>query len=318
MGLKKRLFYQGILNHGYQRTIGKTLIFYNISDYLVYFTIFCIEAKKSGVKVLSLCLMPDHIHHSTIARRKEILTKFIQVSSSKFTIAHNPVCYRKGPLFDSPFGSAPKPGGKKARTNLIYVGNNAPERHLCTKAEEYRWNFLSYYKNPNPFSEPLSLHRASWRMKKAVHEVKFQFAQSKPMTYAQLQRIFRTLDDREKRQLVDYIITLYNVIDYQSAIRFFDSYEDMLSAMHANTGSEYDLNEIFMGRSDACYARLTQIILRETSVEDIHEILSWPEDKKITLMMKLMGRTEATPEQLAAYLHTHLTHIVNGKVVSQR
>ncbi len=300
-----RVFYQGILNHCYQRTVGNVLIFYNISDFLVCFTIFCVEAGKHDVKVLAVSLMPDHIHHSTIALRRDALTKFVQSYSSKFTHAHNAVCHRKGPLFESPFGSAPKVGGKKARTNLVYVGNNAPERHLCQKAEEYRWNFLAYYKNPHPFSEPLSLHTASWRMKKAVHEVNYQCERSRPMTYAQLQRLFNTLDDREKLQLVDYIVTSYNVIDYESAIRFFDSYGDMLSAMHANTGSEYDLNEVFKGRSDACYARLTQIILKETDAKDIHEILSWPEEKKLKLMKWLAGRTEATLEQLIAYFHLH-------------
>lgn len=318
MRRQQRKVYRGILNHCYQRTVGGGVIFYSVSDYLVFFTIYCTAARKHDVRVVSLCLMPDHIHQSTIAGTREALSAFVGAYSRLFTRVHNPVCSRRGALFESPFGSAPKQGGKKGRTNLIYIGNNAPERHLCEVAEEYRWNFLAYYGNNHPFSEPISLHSASKGMRKAVQEIRQYLRMFKPLNYAQLQRLFRPLDRQEKQQLTDFIISSYNVIDYEAAIRFFDSYDDMISSMHANTGSEYDLNEVFTGRSDACYSRLTQIILRETGISDIHDIFFWPEEERYDLFKSLFGRTDATPEQLAAYLHIHLTHIVNGEVVSKR
>jgi hypothetical protein len=140
----------------------------------------------------------------------------------------------------------------------------------------------------------------------------------KPVSYDFLNHYLPKLSTPEKNQALDYIISKYNVIDYEASIKFFGSYENMLTAENATTGSEYDLNEVFTGRSDACYSRLTQIILRECGVSDIHEIFSWPEEKRFDLYKSLFGRTGATPEQLAAYLRIHLTYIVNGQVVSKR
>ena len=41
-----RFFIRGVVNHIYQRPIEPSVIFYNISDYLVYFTILCSLASK--------------------------------------------------------------------------------------------------------------------------------------------------------------------------------------------------------------------------------------------------------------------------------
>ena len=67
----------------------------------------------------------------------------------------------------------------------------------------------------------------------------------KPLNYAQLDRLFKPLTRQEGLQLTDFIITTYNCIDYEAAIRFFDTGEDMITSMHATTGSEYDINEVF-------------------------------------------------------------------------
>ncbi|MBO6168945.1 MAG: hypothetical protein J6O51_03130 [Bacteroidales bacterium] len=77
------------------------------------------------------------------------------------------------------------------------------------------------------------------------------------MNYALLNRLFNSLDRRESLQLTDYIITTYNVIDYDAASRFFGGFENMVRAIDSSTGTEFDLNEIFVGKSDACYNQRT-------------------------------------------------------------
>ena len=315
--MKERKFFSGILNHCYQRTVGGIPLFYSVSDFLVYFTIFCTTAPKYDVVILALCLMPDHIHQSTIAGSIKELVRFIQEVSSKYSHVYNSLCLRKGPLFEKSFGSAPKTGDKKARTNLIYIGNNAPERRLCSKAEEYKWNFIAYARNSNPFSEKLILASASKAMRRAVAEIKYQNKQGKPLTYRQLQRLFASLDMNERKQLVDFIIMTYNIIDHEAAIRFFSSYEDMLLSMHANTGSEYDINEVFVGKSDACYAKMAQILRKELGIQDIHDIFVLTEGERISLLPRLLGRTEATPGQVASFLQVPLSRYVNGQPVGR-
>ena len=135
---KVRNFVPGIIHHIYQRTASREVIFYSISDYLVFFTIICTQTRHFGVRILALCPMPDHIHGAYIADSREKLSGFVGGYTSQFTRAHNPVCHCQGSLFENPFGSAVKVGAKKARANLIYIGNNPVERRLCSHAEKYR------------------------------------------------------------------------------------------------------------------------------------------------------------------------------------
>lgn len=310
--MKRRKFIKGILNHCYQRTEDGGVLFYTYSDHLVYFTQYCIMARKYRIQVLAMCQMPDHVHDSVIASRKQDLEQFKQYTNSGFVRIRNGQFNLSGPVFESTFGSVPKTGDKKARSNLIYVNNNPVERKLVSEAEQYRWNYLAYAVSNHPFSERLILRDARWPLQKAVKEVKAQFKAGKPMNYAELHRLFQPLDRIERLQLTDFIISIYNVIDYKAAIRFFGSYEKMLLALHATTGSEHDLNEFFIGKSDTHYNRMTSILLREEKVHDIHDILSMTVDQKYELYLFLQHETQATSEQIAAFLHMPLKKASNG------
>lgn len=302
MKRRKRLFYKEILNHCYQRTVDGIVLFYNVYDHLVFFTIFCMAARNHEVQVLSLCQMPDHIHDVLRAKSVMELSAFVGDFTRTFARVHNETCHRKGALFESPYGSAPKKGDKHARTTLIYVGNNPPERRICKKAEEYRWNYLAYAQNDHPFSEKLIVRNASSAMQKAIREVRYTFEVGKPLSYAQLKRLFQPLDLREKQQLTDFIITIYNVINHEGSIRFFDSYENMLTAMHSNTGSEYDLNERFIGKDDSHYGKMSRILQEQLELKDIHDVLAFSPEEKAMAFQLLRQETFAMDEQIANYL----------------
>ena len=156
------------------------------------------------------------------------------------------------------------------------------------------------------FSQKLVVRDARWPLRKAVKEVKAQFQRGKPLSFAQLQRLFVPLNRKESLQLTDFIITTYNCIDYDAAIRFFDSPGDMLATLHATTGSEHDLNEVFVGKSDLPYVKMTNILLRENKWKDIHAILSLTTDEKFDLFLQLRTQTDALDEQIAKFLHMPL------------
>ena len=302
MKRRKRLFYKNIIHHIYQRSADGYLLFYNVSDYLVYFTIMCINAQKYDVHLLMTSFMPDHIHHSACAERAKNLSEFMKETTRLYAVENNLTCNREGPLFQHPFGSAPKNGDKKGRANLIYVGNNGPERHLGKNAEDYRWSFLAYATSDHPFSDPLKIRKASNKLQKAIKEVKLAAEQWRYLHYNQLQRLFRGLEKREKEQLTDFIISTYNVIDYEFASKLFNSYDDMIVAMHSNIGSEYDINEVFIGKSDAHYARMVSIVIKECGFKDIHDMFKLSIDRRFELYKLLCSKTEAFPEQIAAFL----------------
>ena len=298
-----RRFTPGVINHCYQNTVGGGLIFYSVSDCLVMFTIMCTLSIYYNVRILALCFMPDHLHDSCIANDRESLSAFIGHSTSAFARQFNQYTGRSGPLFNSPFGSAPKEGSKKGRTNLIYVYNNPVERHLVSRAELFRWNFLAYAENSHPFSEPLIIRRASKKLLRALKMVEYMNNKHTPLTYPLLNSWFFQLDKTERNQLTDYIITKYSTICHDEAINYFGSYDKLLTAVHSTTGNEYDINEVFVGRRDDVYNRMSATILERGLVKDIQEVITLPYNQKQRLYKELLAGTDATAIQIKKYLH---------------
>ena len=308
--MKKRKVIKGVVNHCYQRTEDRGLLFYTVSDYLLYFTIFCTTAVKYKVRVLKLVLMPDHLHQAVIEDCKGHLSRFQRECQSRFAREQNELCGRKGPLFEHPFGSVPKYEVRKVRTTLIYLDNNPVERKLVEKAEDYRWNFLAYGNNPHPFSDKIVLSQASMPLRRALQRVKSLHTAGRFLPYLLLQKLFRSLpDDREREQLVDYIIGTYSIIDHEAAIRYFDSYEEELIAAHATSSREYDLKELFIGKSDACYATMMRVLKQAGRyVNDIHEIFTQTDAERWELFTLLRRQTSAPTKQIAAFLHLPLLY----------
>ena len=300
---KRRICPFGTLIHCYQRTVGGCLAFYSVSDYLVFFTIICIVAARYNVRIVKICIMPDHFHVSVICYSVEDLSAFMRDATSCYAKAFNRRCNRTGPLFCEQFGSAPKKTDKHVRTNMIYVDNNPVERKLCSKAEDYRWNFLAFTNTRWPFSEPGIRRHYSGAMKRAVATVLARHKSGKYITFDMLQNAFAKLSRKECNQLADFIINTYNVIDYEESLNHFGSYESMLLAIHSTTGSEYDLKEHFNGKRDDVYAKLTQILLKQGLVNEIQEVVSLPLERKLYLQRLLTGKTLATANQIACFLH---------------
>jgi hypothetical protein len=210
---------------------------------------------------------------------------------------------RSGALFDRPFGSAVKLGLKLIRTAIAYLYNNPVERYLCKYAQEYRWNFLAYGQSPNPFSEPLVLRKASAALRRAVKEVNASHMDKRHLTYAQLRRLLAPLDENEKNQLVDHIITRYSVIRYDIlTTECYDGYENMLTAINSNAGSEYDIDELRYGRSDVEYRELYRYIHSQGYIS-AGEVISLDIDTKLSLYDKMRRYTSANHYQICKFLH---------------
>lgn len=301
--LKKRRFVKGEVNHSYQRTTSGFNIFYEVEDYLVYFTIFSVIAKGLVVNVYGLCLMIDHIHSLVSANAHDLYSKFIATVTSVFVKEYNNVHGRSGPLFCKAFGSAPKLGMKLLRTALSYLFNNPVERFLCRRAQDYRWNFLAYGRSDNPFSDPMIIRNASPNLKRALKEVDGTHARNRHITYAQLKRMFAGLDKKEKNQLIDYIIVRYNIIRYDIlTTECYDGYENMLTAINSNAGSEYEIREHRWGRSDVEYRELYQYV-HECGFKDAGEVIALSTDVKSDLLADMLIKTRADKRQICKFLH---------------
>ena len=304
--MKRRKFHSGEVNHVYQRTLHGNNIFYDIEDYLVYYTIFSVTVAKYPISVLGLCLMVDHLHILLVSEIMSDLSLFMDHVTSVFVREYNRAVGRKGPLFEPRFGSAPKTGLKKVRTAVSYLFNNPVERFLCLFAQDYRWNFLAYGKSSHPFSQKINLMKSSRALKSVVSEIRVCHAKGLYLNYQQLRRIFAKIaDDNEKEQLIDYIIWLYRFIDYDKLSSYYNSYDDMVVAINTNTGSEYELNETFAFHTDGVYRDMIKCV-REYGYMYSRHVTVAPESHKLKLLAELKRKTRASAGQIRKFLHLPL------------
>ena len=300
--MRGRKFVNGEVNHTYQRTVSGFNIFYEVEDYLVYYTIFSVLAIRYGILVYGLCLMIDHIHSLVAAKDKKVFCRFMSHVSLLFVKEYNKAHHRSGPLFQEGFGSAPKIGLKRLRTAIAYLFNNPVERLLCNKAQEYRWNFLPYMQCRNPYSEAVRLRHISRALRRAIKEVDGARDRSEHITYTMIRRLFGTLNKKEKEQLTDYIITRYSVIRFDKLAACYGGHDNMITAINSNTGSEYDISETICGRSDVEFRELHRYA-HANGFKNAGEVISLEENHKRKLMVNMLKHTSAKTYQIMKFLH---------------
>ena len=296
--MKSRKFLCREFHHVYQRTLKGFNIFYDLEDYLVYYTIFSVMSRKYGIIVLGLCLMIDHIHSLIASDDKKIFSRFLSSVTIQFVKEYNEAYGRSGQLFER-FGSAPKKGLKLLRTAVAYLYNNPVEKHLCKRAQCYRWNFLSCYPGRAP---KFSLNTASRPMRRALKEIDYTLASGRHLKYAQLYRLLNSVGAQDKDRLADYIIVKYSVIRYDILADCYGGYENMLLAVNSNAGSEYEIAEVKDTRSDVGFRELYRYIHSKGFLR-AGDVITLPISEKMSLANEMMYRTSADLRQICKYLH---------------
>ena len=299
--MSKGFFNSNVCLHLYQNTQNGFLLFYSTQDFLVFFTLFCTMARKYRIRVLGLCLMIDHIHALVQADSGKVLSSFVRHYASLFTKEMKR--WGNAASFRHPFGWAPKSSEKALRTAMAYLYNNPVEKALVLRAEDYRWNFLSYARSDHPFSEPLVVRKSSYRMKKALQQVDGLFARGTYLNPLILRNLFKKLLPAEKRQLADHIVSRWSVIDYRTGLALYKSYEDMLSAFASNTGSEHEIRETRDSFSHRTYYKMNRIVREELHLENTRDVLSLDLDEKLAVARMLLSKSNASIQQICRFLH---------------
>lgn len=311
MKYKKRRFIPGECMHIYQRAVNGYIIFYDLEDFLVFYTIFSTFARVYNVQVLELCIMANHVHILLCADKLEEVSRFIMRYTSVFVREYNDAIGRKGPLFHKSFGSAPKKGSKSIRSTIVYIGNNPVEKELSETAEGYRWTFLRYIKQALN-SSVMSLRKMNHRLRKACKHVDVLRAKSGYLTYHNLRRLMKGMSFEEKEVLADYIIMAYYPFDTEALLSFYSSYDDMMTAMRSTSGKDYDIKEAYLPEPDTIYHKMATIVrdkvghcagnlLRSVTVTS-------PEDKFMIAKL-LRNYTDATLQQISRFLHMEIKNL---------
>lgn len=239
----KRILKEGYPCHVYSKGYGGMMVFYSIADCLFYITLYSCLSRKYHIRTNAFSLMPNHTHSQQVVVSRQVFTAFNQELLSLFTRGYNIQHGRSGELFQKPFGSAPKIGGKSIKNNLSYINNNGAAGKLSKGVLDYRWNLMAYYDTDYPFSEKIVLNQASKRMRWAMRYVLELHGKNRPLDYRIQAMLFKGLNAKERKQLIDFIVVQYNFLDYSAITKHFGSFERALTAMDANTGSEYDIIE---------------------------------------------------------------------------
>ena len=302
VGTRGKSHQENTVAHVFQRARFGFVVFFNVKDSLFFITLLSVIAKRYGIKVLGLCLMYNHIHMLLETDDAEVIRKFVRDLMSAFSRHYNIRHGIPGKLFDR-HGVSFKRGDKAIRTSLAYVNNNPVEDHICSKAEDWRWNLLSYSVSKHPYSEKIALAVVSRRMRKAVAAVKYFKKTGEPLTYTILDAIFKGLSVDEAGQLVDHIISEYPIIDYDRAISYYGGYEKMLSAFANNTGSEYDINEPFDPHSGLAYRKMARYLASDHRFEDIGDVLRLPLPKLTGYLAEIIQRCNVRQCHAMKFLH---------------
>lgn len=286
--------------HTYQRSNDWGVIFYSDVDRLVYYTHAAIQSRKRGVVILAAAIMYTHTHMSLKVASVSSMSSFIQDHSSAFARAFNYDKKASGPVFHENFGRAQKMTEKEIRTNLAYVCNNHVEKKICKSVEESRWSFVPYAKSRHPFSPSVSKTAATKLLLRTIRLVNRRNSENKPLYYRHLNPVMQKLSPLEREQLVDHIISTYKLVDFAAAIMYYGSYEKMVLAMDSNTGSEYDIVEVYDKAPDTRYGEMVSIAGREGWLE---RIFTMDVEEKSDVAAHLSAVTRADVHQIEHFLH---------------
>ena len=299
---RRRRFICHECNHVYQKTANGEILFYDLEDYLVCYTVLSVTARKYGVEILEVCFMIDHIHILLYAETCEIMADFMRDYTSVFAQEYNGSIGRTGRLFHKSYGSAPKSGDKKMRSAIVYIGNNPVEKKICVYAEDYRWNFLKYMAESNPFSEKARTNTYSRPLRRAKKHVKAMAEAGLYLNYAKVRNMLSTVAGNELELLTDYIIRSYSPFNDKRVLEYYESWEQMVHAMHSTAGSEYDINERFYTGSDLVYMNMIRFVRDELNITPVRQVTVMRPGQKIKLAALLKHKTGASSHQVRRFL----------------
>ncbi len=301
---RRRRFIDGECNHIYQRTLNGFNIFYDREDYLLFYMILSTSARKFRVRILSMCLMVDHIHILIEADSCKEMADFVRYYTSVFVREYNDSIGRQGQLMHKSFGSAPKKGEKKTRSAIVYIGNNPVEKKICANAEDYRWNFIASLDNKNPFSQAVPVRNRSKLLRKAMKEVRIEVGANRYINYSKLRWYMTRLNEGEKEILTDYIVSMYMPIDIEALMYYYSDIPRMVEAMKASAGSDYDIKEKVTPHSDLVYHRMADVVRAETGLSAVRKVVLLSIDRKLELARKIQSTVpSADLYQIGKFLH---------------
>jgi len=297
--------------HIYSKGLNSRGIFYTLEDFVLFFTMFACFISQTDILCVGFCIMFNHYHCGLLSRQASTISSFIDKMESTFSREYNIEHNTKGPLFKKQFGRSIKYVGKKIKGMLIYIANNPVAGRLKESAGEYKWNLIAYKDNNHPFSEPLPTKRhMRKRVKEAIGLIDAVKESGGYLNYSLQRNLFKDLSAVEKNQLVDYIISTYNFMNYDYSERLFGNWQNFLIAADANAGGEDDIPEDWEDYSN--YSKMIKACKKNGI--DLRTINSgMTSDAQIELLSRILRLETGTPQkQIDKFLNRRKPQVVDS------
>lgn len=140
MGRKKRAISSSGIYHVISRGNGKQYVFHDDQDFSVFKNYLRSALNVYGLRILSYCLMGNHLHLLVHTEDIGELSGTMHFSLGKYAGYYNAKYERVGSLFASRFKSIPVIAGEYFFCVVKYIHNNPVKAGLVGGMADYRWS----------------------------------------------------------------------------------------------------------------------------------------------------------------------------------
>jgi putative transposase len=141
----------GLVYHVLNRAVGRIELFRKKSDFEAFERIIALAHARVPIRILSLCVMPNHWHFVVWPNKDDQVTNFFRwlthTHAMRWRVAHDTVGY--GPLYQGRFKSFPVQDDGHMLTVCRYVERNPLAGGLVKDARDWRWSSLWLRANGN-------------------------------------------------------------------------------------------------------------------------------------------------------------------------
>lgn len=299
----KNRFNSDALQHFCQRSSDGSVIFYSLEDYIVFTSILFHFCREADIRPRAVCIMRNHFHLEAFVRSRGDGAKLMGMVCSHFSMQYNLRRFRVKTHFKEGYSRSEKWEDKDRKSCDIYIGNNPVGKRACKSAYDYRWNFLRYYDNTNPWSETVSPYKESKKMKIATITVDDTFRRGHYLTYSQVESMFSELSPNERERLADYVIIKYSNIEYSSISSEFGSFENYLSALDTISGADYEIKDDLSKEDYRHYDLMDAALAKYGLVGNMKHLHEYAPDRFANMIHYLKNYSGATVFELSRYLH---------------
>ena len=159
----------GLIFHVYNHGNGRLRIFNRLEDYDVFMNLLAEGRQRTGIRLLTFCLMPTHWHLVLWPRADGDLSAFMRWVSNthvrRWHQMHSTV--GGGHIYQGRYRSFPVQEGEPLLKVMGYVEANALRAGMVPRAENWKWSALALRSAenahellaPGPVALPLDWHQ---------------------------------------------------------------------------------------------------------------------------------------------------------------